>query len=47
VSLHIDETPGLTTSELRANARRLARQCGKLGLIVVDYLQLMSGSSSA
>ena len=42
VSLHIDETPGLTPSELRANARRLARQCGKLGLIVVDYLQLMS-----
>jgi replicative DNA helicase len=47
VSLHIDETPGLTSSELRANARRLARQCGKLGLIVVDYLQLMSGSSSS
>ncbi|MFM6985049.1 MAG: replicative DNA helicase [Hydrogenophaga sp.] len=46
VSLHIDETPGLTPGELRANARRLARQCGKLGLIVVDYLQLMSGSSS-
>ncbi len=46
VSLHIDETPGLTSSELRANARRLARQCGKLGLIVVDYLQLMSGSSA-
>jgi replicative DNA helicase len=46
VSLHIDETPGLTTSELRANARRLARQYGKLGLIVVDYLQLMSVSSS-
>jgi replicative DNA helicase len=46
VSLHIDETPGLTPSELRANARRLARQCGKLGLIVVDYLQLMSGSTS-
>ena len=46
VSLHIDETPGLTPAELRANARRLARQCGKLGLIVVDYLQLMSGSSS-
>ncbi|MFM8609202.1 MAG: replicative DNA helicase, partial [Burkholderiaceae bacterium] len=45
VSLHIDETPGLTTSELRANARRLARQCGKLGLIVVDYLQLMSVSA--
>jgi replicative DNA helicase len=47
VSLHIDETPGLTSSELRANARRLARQCGKLGLIVVDYLQLMSGSGGA
>lgn len=47
VQLHIDETPGLTVSELRANARRLARQCGgKLGLIVVDYLQLMSVSSS-
>ena len=46
ISLHIDETPGLTVSELRANARRLARQCGKLGLIVVDYLQLMSVSSS-
>lgn len=46
ISLHIDETPGLTVSELRANARRLARQCGKLGLIVVDYLQLMSVSTS-
>ena len=47
VSLHIDETPGLTPTELRANARRLARQCGKLGLIVVDYLQLMSGSAGS
>jgi replicative DNA helicase len=46
ISLHIDETPGLTTSELRANARRLARTCGQLGLIVVDYLQLMSVSTS-
>jgi replicative DNA helicase len=46
ISLHIDETPGLTPSQLRANARRLARQCGKLGLIVVDYLQLMSGTNS-
>ncbi|QDL54210.1 replicative DNA helicase [Rhodoferax aquaticus] len=44
ISLHIDESAGLTSSELRANARRLARQCGKLGLIVVDYLQLMSGT---
>ena len=46
ISLHIDESAGLTSSELRANARRLARQCGQLGLIVVDYLQLMSGSAS-
>jgi replicative DNA helicase len=47
ISLHIDETPGLTVSELRANARRLARTVGgKLGLIVVDYIQLMSVSSS-
>jgi replicative DNA helicase len=44
-SLFIDETPGLTPSELRANARRLARKCGQLGLIVVDYLQLMTGSN--
>jgi replicative DNA helicase len=29
---------------LRARARRLARQCGKLGLIVIDYLQLMTGT---
>jgi replicative DNA helicase len=46
-SLFIDESPGLTPSELRANARRLARKCGKLGLIVVDYLQLMSGSNGS
>ncbi|OYQ40196.1 replicative DNA helicase [Rhodoferax sp. TH121] len=45
ISLHIDESAGLNSSEVRANARRLARQCGQLGLIVVDYLQLMSGSS--
>ena len=46
ISLYIDETAGLSSGELRANARRLSRQCGKLGLIVVDYLQLMSGSGS-
>jgi replicative DNA helicase len=40
----IDETPALNPIEMRARARRLARQCGKLGLIVVDYLQLMQGS---
>ncbi|MDC7718821.1 MULTISPECIES: replicative DNA helicase [Vogesella] len=43
--MYIDETPALTALELRARARRLARQHGgKLGLIVIDYLQLMSGS---
>ena len=40
--VHIDETPALNSLELRARARRLHRQYGKLGLIVVDYLQLMS-----
>jgi replicative DNA helicase len=40
--IHIDETPALNSTELRARARRLYRQCGKLGLIVIDYLQLMS-----
>jgi replicative DNA helicase len=45
-SVFIDETPALTGPELRARARRQARQCGRLGLIVIDYLQLMSGSGS-
>lgn len=45
VQLHIDETPGLSVSEVRATSRRLARAKGQLGLIVVDYLQLMSVSS--
>ena len=43
--VHIDETPALNALELRARARRLHRQYGKLGLIVVDYLQLMSAST--
>jgi replicative DNA helicase len=48
VSLFIDETPALNPAELRARARRMARQFGgTLGLIVVDYLQLMSGSSGS
>ncbi|WP_066733496.1 replicative DNA helicase [Cupriavidus sp. D384] len=42
--LFIDETPALNPMELRARSRRLARQCGQLGLIIIDYLQLMSGS---
>lgn len=43
--IHIDETAALNALELRARARRLHRQYGKLGLIVVDYLQLMSASA--
>lgn len=43
--LYIDETPALSPIELRARSRRLARTCGKLGLIIVDYLQLMSSAS--
>jgi replicative DNA helicase len=48
VQLFIDESPALNSSELRARSRRMARQFGgTLGLVVVDYLQLMSGSSSS
>jgi replicative DNA helicase len=43
--IHIDETAALNPLELRARARRLHRQYKQLGLIVVDYLQLMSASS--
>ncbi|MBA3660102.1 MAG: replicative DNA helicase [Gammaproteobacteria bacterium] len=39
--LFIDDTPGLSPAEMRARARRLAKEHGQLGLIVVDYLQLM------
>jgi len=42
--LFIDETPALNSMELRARARRLSRQYGKLGLVIVDYLQLMSSA---
>ena len=42
--MFIDETPALSVIDLRGRARRLARQQGRLGLVVIDYLQLMSGS---
>lgn len=42
----IDDSAALTPSEVRARARRLAREHGQLGLIVVDYLQLMQSPSS-
>lgn len=41
--IFIDDTPGVSLSEMRAKARRLQQSCGSLDLIVVDYLQLMSG----
>ena len=44
--IHIDETGAINATDLRARARRLHRQCGKLGLIVIDYLQLMSSTRS-
>ncbi len=39
--IYIDDTPSLSPTEVRARARRLARENGGLGLIVLDYLQLM------
>jgi replicative DNA helicase len=41
--LFIDDTPGITLAEMRAKARRLKQQEGRLDLIVIDYLQLMTG----
>ncbi|MDT4895825.1 MAG: replicative helicase [Acidobacteriota bacterium] len=43
--IFIDDTPGITVLEMRAKARRLAAEQKKLDLIIVDYLQLMSGSA--
>jgi replicative DNA helicase len=43
--IFIDDTPGISVLEMRAKARRLAAEQKRLDLIVVDYLQLMSGSS--
>jgi len=41
--IFIDDTPGIALSEMRAKARRLQQSQGKLDLLIVDYLQLMSG----
>ena len=43
--IFIDDTPGMTIAEIRAKCRRLASTDGNLGLIIIDYLQLISGSS--
>ncbi len=43
----IDDNPNLTIMEIRSKARRLKSRVGDLGLVVIDYLQLMTGRSSA
>jgi replicative DNA helicase len=45
--IYIDDTAGLNVLELRSRARRLHRQCGGLSLVVIDYLQLMSGTGGS
>ena len=45
--LFIDDNPNVTVMEIRAKARRMKARHGSLGLVVVDYLQLMSGRASA
>ena len=45
--LLVDDTPALTPSEMRSRARRVAREYGDLGMIVIDYLQLMQISGGA
>ena len=43
--LYIDDTPGIKMAEIRAKCRRLDKETGGLGLIVIDYLQLIEGSN--
>jgi replicative DNA helicase len=45
--IFIDDNPNTTVMEVRAKSRRLKSKLGGLGLIVVDYLQLMSGRNNA
>ncbi len=44
--IYIDDSPGLSLSELRAKCRRLCMSEKNLGLVIIDYLQLMEGSGS-
>lgn len=44
--IYIDDTAGIKMSEIRAKCRRLAKESGNLGLVVVDYLQLIEGSNA-
>ncbi len=41
--LYIDDTPGMTVMEVRSKARKLKMEVGEVGLVVIDYLQLMEG----
>lgn len=43
--IYIEDTPGITIGEIRAKCRRLASQGNGLGLVVIDYLQLISGGA--
>ena len=43
-SIYIDDTPGIKISEIRARCRKLAQETGDLGLILIDYLQLIEGT---
>lgn len=43
-NIYIDDTPGIRVSEIRAKARRLMQEQGGIGLIIIDYLQLIEGS---
>lgn len=45
-NIFIDDTAGIKMSEIRAKCRRLAKESGNLGLVVVDYLQLIEGSNA-
>jgi replicative DNA helicase len=47
IPLHLDDNASVTVMEIRAKARRMKARYGGLGLIVIDYLQLMQGRSSA
>ena len=43
-SIYIDDTPGIRITEIRSRARKLAQETGNLGLILIDYLQLITGT---
>ncbi|BBA93597.1 MULTISPECIES: replicative DNA helicase [Streptococcus] len=43
-SIYIDDTPGIKITEIRSRSRKLAQETGNLGLILIDYLQLITGT---